>query len=64
MENQNQLQVFSFGGSDVRTVMVNNEPWWVAKDVCDILELSDVSKSVARLDNDEKLIRTFFVLDS
>jgi len=43
--------------------MVNDDPWWVAKDVCEILGLSEVSKSVERLDNDEKLIRTFFVSD-
>ena len=61
MENQNQLQVFGFNGSDVRTVLINDEPWWIAKDVCDILGLSDVSMSVARLDDDEKLTQTLFV---
>jgi len=34
--------------------MVNNGLWWVAKDVCDILGLSDVSMSLSRLDTDEK----------
>jgi len=51
----NELQkVFSYNGAQVRTVMVNDEPWFVAKDVCDVLELEDVSKSVSRLDDDEK----------
>lgn len=40
---------------------IKGEPWFVAKDVCDILQLTDVSKSVERLDDDEKLIRKIFV---
>jgi prophage antirepressor-like protein len=31
------LQVFSFESQTVRVVTVEGEPWWVAKDVCDIL---------------------------
>lgn len=30
------------------------EPWFVAKDVCDILELSNVGQALSRLDEDEK----------
>lgn len=39
---------------DVRTVLIDGEPWFVAKDVCKVLELADVSKAVGRLDEDEK----------
>ncbi|WP_197081035.1 BRO-N domain-containing protein [Gordoniibacillus kamchatkensis] len=41
--------------------MKDGEPWFVATDVCDILEIGDVSKTVSRLDHDEKLTRTLFV---
>ena len=41
--------------------MVNNQPYFVAKDICQALSLSDVSKTVERLDEDEKLTRTLFV---
>jgi hypothetical protein len=34
--------------------MVGGEPRFVAKDVCDVLDLSDVSMSISRLDDDEK----------
>jgi prophage antirepressor-like protein len=61
MNEQNALQVFNFVGWQVRVVVKDGEPWWVAKDVCDILELSDVSMSVDRLDEDEKLVQKFFV---
>lgn len=41
-------------GRQVRTIIKDGEPWFVAKDVCEILGLSDVSKSLERLDDDEK----------
>lgn len=28
-----ELQVFSYGAAQVRTVMIDGEPWFVAKDV-------------------------------
>lgn len=37
------------------------EPWFVAKDVCEVLELAEVSNAIKRLDDDEKLTRTLFV---
>ena len=50
----NTLQVFNYKEQQVRTVEVNGEIWFVAKDVCDILELSDVSMATRNLDEDEK----------
>jgi prophage antirepressor-like protein len=44
---------FRFDQSPVRTVMKDGDPWFVAKDVCDIFELGDPSKTVERLDPDE-----------
>ena len=38
----------------VRVVIQNNEPWFVAADVCRALELSDTNMSLKRLDDDEK----------
>jgi prophage antirepressor-like protein len=35
--------------------VINNEPWFVAKDVCDALNLSNVTESLRGLDEDEKL---------
>lgn len=49
------LAVFSneyFG--NVRITMIDGNPWFVAKDVCDCLELTDVSKTISLLDDDEK----------
>jgi prophage antirepressor-like protein len=50
----NELTVFDYNNSKVRTVMVNGEPWFVLKDVCDILEIGNAADVSRRLDNDEK----------
>lgn len=52
---------FDYEGSQMRVVKQDGEAWWIATDVCAILEHSDVSKAVSRLDEDEKLMRTLFV---
>lgn len=49
------LQVFAFEGqSNIRVVMKDGEPWFVAKDVCDALGLSNSRKAVKALDDEEK----------
>src|SRR5690554_2415110 len=50
----NNLQVFNFEGrADVRTMMINGEPWWVLKDVCAVLGLTTPTRVAERLDEDE-----------
>ena len=51
----NDLQIFKnseFG--EIRTVTKNNEPWFVAIDVCNALDLKNPTVSVGRLDEDER----------
>src|SRR5690625_2360586 len=43
-----------FNGHELRIVEVNNEPWFVAKDVCDILEIKNTTDALKRLDDDER----------
>lgn len=51
----NEIMNFNFEGADVRVnTDENNNPWFVAKDVCQILELSNPRSSTALLDSDEK----------
>lgn len=55
----NELKIFEkeeFG--PVRVVMKDGEPWFVAKDVCDCLELGNPRTSIALLDDDEKGVHT------
>ena len=37
----NELQVFNFNGSDVRTQMVNDQPMFCLSDVCKVLEIAN-----------------------
>ena len=57
------LQTYTYNDSDVRIRIqtLKDEPWFVAKDLCEYLELNDVGKAVERLDDDEKLTRKIFV---
>lgn len=48
-------------GINLRLEIINDEPWFIAKDICYALGLQDVSMTVKRLDEDEKLIQTLFV---
>lgn len=47
-------QVFQYNQQPVRTVQVDFEPWFVARDVCDRLGIVRVDRAVANLDADEK----------
>ena len=38
----------------IRTTTIDNEPWFVAKDVCNALDLKNVADSLGKLDEDEK----------
>lgn len=33
----NELQLFNFESNQVRTLLINDEPWFVGKDVAEIL---------------------------
>jgi anti-repressor protein len=48
------LQLFEYHQKQVRTAMVDGEVCFVAKDVCDVLEITNVSDAIRRLDEDEK----------
>ena len=53
----NNLQIFSneeFGA--VRTMVIDNEPWFVGKDVADILEYTNTAKAIRdHIDEEDKL---------
>lgn len=49
----NDLQIFTYQQSTVRTVERDGEPWFVLKDVCDVLNLTTPARVAERLDKDE-----------
>ena len=54
---QHEIITFNFSESktEIQSLIHNNEPWLVAKEICDILGLSNTTKALKGLDNDEKL---------
>lgn len=54
MTIQSQFSTFNFESNSIRTLVINNEPWFVAKDVCDTLKISNISDALLKLDDDEK----------
>jgi prophage antirepressor-like protein len=49
-----ELVLFRFENQQVRTITRAGDPWFVAKDVCEVLEIGNVPDACGRLDDDEK----------
>lgn len=49
-----QLKVFNFNNADVRTIEQSEQIWWVAKDVCEVLDIKNVTQAIQALDEDER----------
>ena len=54
MSNQSQLSTYNFESHTIRTLAINNEPWFIAKDVCDAIGIDNNRKALLALDEDEK----------
>jgi len=53
---------FSFNGKSCPVLMdEQNNPWWIARHVCEILDIKDTRQAVERLDDDEKLIGKIYL---
>lgn len=48
------IQIFKYQSNEVRTVEMNGEPWFVLKDVCEVLGVGNNRMVADRLDADEK----------
>lgn len=57
---KNQMQLFNFEKQEVRTLLVNEEPYFVGKDVAKILGYSRTADAIkAHVDEEDKLTRQF-----
>ena len=52
----NSLQLFQNTEWKIRVVMRDGEPWFVAKDVCECLDIDNPSQAVSRLEDDERCL--------
>lgn len=54
----NEPQLFNFEGNEVRTIVIENEPYFVGKDVAEVLGYSDTNQSIRKhVDSEDKLTR-------
>jgi prophage antirepressor-like protein len=50
----NAMQVLKFNENEIRMTELGDEPWWVAKDICDVLNIEKHRDAISRLDDDER----------
>jgi prophage antirepressor-like protein len=63
-EQPSEVMTFQFSESKqpVRNLLIETKPWFVAKDVCDVLALSNHKVAIKALDEDE--VRKTYLTDS
>ena len=57
-QESNEVMTFNFSESQgkIRSLIIDKSPWVVAKDICDVLEISNSRDALIKLDDDEKLM--------
>lgn len=55
---ENEIQLFSFDNQQVRTLVINDQPYFVGKDVAEILGYGDTNQAIRKhVDDEDKLTR-------
>lgn len=54
----NQSQLFNFNGQQVRTLVINDQPYFIGKDVAEILGYKNTKDALAKHVNDEDKLRS------
>lgn len=55
---QNEIEIFNFDSKDVRTLTINDEPWFVGRDVAEVLGYGDTDQAIRKhVDSEDKLTR-------
>ena len=50
----NEIKKFYFRDQKVRGLLREGEPWFVAKDVCSVLDIGKYRDAISTLDDDER----------
>jgi prophage antirepressor-like protein len=53
-DTNNNLSLFNFQGHNIRIIIRNGEPWFVAKDVCEVLGIANHRDAIASLPEHQK----------
>jgi prophage antirepressor-like protein len=57
-----QIIPFKFEAHEVRTLLIDDQPWFVAADVCQSLAIVNTARALSRLDDDEKGVHSMNTL--
>ena len=60
----NEVQLFNFENHEVRSLLINSEPWFVGKDVAEILSYSNTRKALIDHVDDEDRMDGVTIRDS
>lgn len=52
--NNNSVQLFEYSGHEVRSILIDNEPWFIASDVARVLEYRAAPDMTRRIDDEDK----------
>ena len=56
----NEVQLFNFENHEVKSLLINSEPWFVGKDVAETLGYTDTNQAIRKhVDDEDKLSRRF-----
>ncbi len=55
MEKNNNITLFDYKNINVRTVIIDGDIWFVAKDICDILEIANSRDAISNLSDKMKM---------
>ncbi|MCA1178861.1 MULTISPECIES: Bro-N domain-containing protein [unclassified Pantoea] len=61
-KEKSEFTLFRFGDHEIRVIDKSGEPWFVAQDVCDALQLSNSRMSLKALDDDEKGVSSTYTI--
>ncbi len=51
------IKTFNYENAEIRTTIIENEPWWIGRDVAEVLGYSNPSKAVfTHVDEEDKMI--------
>ena len=56
------IRVFEYEGNEVRTVEINDQTWFVLKDICRVLDIKNHRDASKNLDADEKGVAKSYTL--
>lgn len=60
---RNQIQIFQNEFGKIRTINIDGQPWFVAKDICEQLGIINHKVAVSHLDEDEKGVDSVYPLE-